>query len=86
VVPAVSNVPNGKPSFSTVTLRPLLFCPVSFPDSVAVPPNLISAVFGAIWRFFGCPWADSAAGIASMATAAIVMTVVRFMSIPIRSR
>ena len=28
-------------------------CPVSFPDSVAVPPNLISALFGLIWRFFG---------------------------------
>jgi hypothetical protein len=80
-VPAVSNVPNGKGSFSTVMFRPLLFCPVSFPDSVAVPPNLISAVFGPIWRFFGC-WADSTAGIASMATTAIVM-IVRFMSIPI---
>jgi len=55
VVPAVSNVPNGNGSRSTVTFRPLLFCPVSFPDSETVPPNLTSALFGPIWRFFGGP-------------------------------
>jgi hypothetical protein len=81
-VPAVSNVSNGNGSLSTVTVRPLLFCPVSFPDRVVVPPNLISALFGLIWRFFGPPWADSAAGIASMATTVIVMAV-RFMSISV---